>query len=96
MSFMWIETQYHHHEQGAYECVSCGHRVRDIPMENPASFACPECRGVMRRGTSIGGAEAGQHSPSAKGLRLCALRAQPAGTGTIRRWLGLLTHNPPP
>ena len=32
----------------------------------------------------------------AKELRLCAQRAQPAGTGPIRRWLGLLTHNPRP
>ena len=32
----------------------------------------------------------------AKELRLCAPRAQPAGTGPIRRWLGLLTHNPCP
>jgi DNA-directed RNA polymerase subunit RPC12/RpoP len=32
-----------------YECIECSHRVRDDEDEKPASFACPECRGVMKR-----------------------------------------------
>jgi|AntDeeMetagen285_2_1112576.scaffolds.fasta_scaffold06736_1 DNA-directed RNA polymerase subunit RPC12/RpoP len=32
-----------------YECVACEHRVRDDQGDKSASFACPECRGVMRR-----------------------------------------------
>lgn len=32
-----------------YECMQCGHRVCDVKGEKPASFACPECRGIMKR-----------------------------------------------
>jgi DNA-directed RNA polymerase subunit RPC12/RpoP len=32
-----------------YECIECGHRVCADEGEKPASFACPECRGVMKR-----------------------------------------------
>ncbi|MGN8216128.1 hypothetical protein [Halococcus salifodinae] len=31
-----------------YECVKCENRVRDGEGKHPSSFACSECRGVMR------------------------------------------------
>ena len=34
-----------------YECVQCGYRTDDDDAEKPASFVCPECRGIMKRVT---------------------------------------------